>query len=212
MQRIPIEISARHLHLSKADADIIFGKGYQLHVLKNLLQPGSFSTQETVKVIYKGESEEKSLEKVRIIGPFRDHSQLELAKTDAWRLGAKPPIRLSGNIENTLGFEIVGPAGTVTKKEGMIIAKRHLHASPEEAKSLSLKNGDEIEVKAGGDGERELVFCKVIVRVSEDFKLSMHIDTDEGNAAGMVSCGYGEILESSSRLNGHSREGGNPGI
>ncbi len=136
MQRIPIEISARHLHLSKADADIIFGKGYQLHVLKNLLQPGSFSTQETVKVIYKGESEEKSLEKVRIIGPFREYSQLELAKTDARRLGAKPPIRLSGNIENTLGFEIVGPAGTVTKKEGMIIAKRHLHASPEEAKKF----------------------------------------------------------------------------
>lgn len=193
MQRIPIEISARHLHLSRADADIIFGKDYQLHVFKELSQPGSFSTQETVKIIYKGEAEEKSLEKVRIIGPFRDHSQLELAKTDARRLGAKPPIRLSGNIKNTPGFEIVGPAGLVVKKEGMIIAKRHLHASPEEAKKLSLKAGDEIKIKAGEDGERELIFCKVVVRVAENFKLSMHIDTDESNAVGMVSCGYGEI-------------------
>ncbi|MEA3273640.1 MAG: phosphate propanoyltransferase [Patescibacteria group bacterium] len=193
MQRIPIEISARHLHLSRADTDIIFGKGYQLHVFKKLSQPGSFSTQETVKIIYKGKSGEKSLEKVRIIAPLRDHSQLELAGTDARRLGAKPPIRLSGNIEGTPGFEIVGPAGAVAKEEGMIIAKRHLHVSPKEAEELSLKNGNEIKVKAGGDGERELIFCKVVVRVAENFKLAMHIDTDESNAVGMTSCGYGEI-------------------
>jgi putative phosphotransacetylase len=194
MKKILIEVSARHLHLSKADAAIIFGEGYNFNFLKKLSQPEYFSTQETVRIVYQGEKGEKSLENLRIIIPFKEKTQLELAKTDARSLGADPPVRLSGNIEKTPGFKIIGPAGELVKNEGMIIAKRHLHISTEEAKEFNLKNGAEINVRAGEDGERELVFHKVVVRVADNFKLAMHIDTDEGNAAGISGHCLGEII------------------
>ncbi len=194
MKKIPIEVSARHLHLSETDAAFIFGEGYRFNPLKKLSQPGYFSTRETVKIVYQGEKGEKSLDNVRLIVPLRENSQLEISKTDARKLGANPPVRLSGNIEGTPGFKIVGPVGELSKEKGMIIAKRHLHISSVKAKEFGLENGDEIKVRAGAGGERELIFYKVVVRVADNFELAMHIDTDEGNAAGISDYGLGEII------------------
>jgi len=176
--KIPIEISARHIHLSRKDLERLFGRGYELKKFKALSEIGEFAARETVMA----ENKKMAL-KVRVVGPVRPRTQLEVTATEAYHLGIKAPVRLSGDLKGTPGIELIGSKGKVRISEGVIIAQRHLHASPEEAKKLRL--GHRHKVKARTEGERGVVFENVIVRVAKNFRLSMHIDTDEANAAGL---------------------------
>lgn len=177
---IAVEVSARHAHLSQNDLEALFGKDYQLKELKKLSQPGQFAAMETVTV----KTDKDYLEKVRIIGPVRDKTQVELSKTDARLLGINAPLSVSGNLKGSVGATLIGPAGEVELTEGVIVAQRHLHVATTEAKELGLQDGQLIKIKLSG--ERGLVFEQVVVRAKEDFKLVCQIDTDEANAAGLV--------------------------
>jgi len=178
-KKIPVEISARHIHLSQEDLERIFGKGYELKKMKQLTQPSDFAAKETLDI----KVGEKILKNVRIVGPVREKTQVELSTTDSIFLGIKVPFRLSGNIEGTPGAVLIGPQGEIEIKEGLIIPIRHLHANFVEAKELGIKDGEEVSIKI--EGERALVFHKVKVRVKENYALCVHLDTDEGNAAGI---------------------------
>ncbi|MEP6860360.1 MAG: phosphate propanoyltransferase [Deltaproteobacteria bacterium] len=176
---IPVGISARHVHLSRAHCDVLFGAGYELARRQAVTQPGQYVTQESVDVIGpRGE-----LAKVAIINPLRAETQVELARTDAIHLGIDPPLRESGHLEATPGVRLRGPRGEVVLDHGAIIAQRHIHMNPTEALRLGVHDHDMIRVQAGGD--REVVLGDVLVRVSPDYALDLHVDTDEANAAGL---------------------------
>ncbi|MCX6740290.1 MAG: phosphate propanoyltransferase [Candidatus Parcubacteria bacterium] len=177
MPKIRVEVSARHCHLNQKDADILFGKNHKFKVLKMISQPGQYAAAEEVAM--KGPKGEF---KVRIVGPLRKDSQVELAVTDCYRLGVKPVLKVSGNIKGTPGAVLIGPKGKVTLKQGLIVAQRHLHVSSAEAKVLKVKNGQFVSMKI--TGPRGLVFNKVAVRLEKNFKKSFQLDTDEGNACG----------------------------
>jgi acetate kinase len=178
---IPVGVSVRHVHLSRADADVLFGVGYELSRKRDVTQPGQFVTRETVDLIGpKGE-----IRNVAIINPLRKATQVELARTDALKLGVDPPLRESGQLENTPGLKLRGPAGEVEIPSGVILAMRHVHMSPDEAKTFGVGDKDVIRVRAEGD--REMTLGDVLVRVSPAYSLDMHIDTDEANAAGLTS-------------------------
>lgn len=185
---IPVEVSARHCHLSKNDVENLFGKGYELKKIKELSQPSDFACQETVKMRVGN----KIFEKVRIVGPEREQTQAEISLTDAVGSGVNPPLKISGDLNGSAGFILEGPAGTVELEEGLIIAKRHIHCNSEEAKKVGFKNGDIVSVKI--NGERGLIFENVKIRVADNYKLSMQIDTDEGNSAGINKTSQGEIV------------------
>lgn len=185
---VPIGVSARHIHLKPEHIDILFGPGYQLTVMKELSQPGQFAAEETVAVY----GPKGKFDKVRILGPARNLTQLEISRTDSYVLGIKPPVRPSGQIAGTPGFRIVGPKGELTVEEGAIVAARHIHFHPSDAEKWGIKDGQMLKVRVGG--ERGLVFENVLARVHESFALDMHIDTDEANAAGVVTGDTGEIL------------------
>ena len=187
---VPVEISARHIHLSEDDKDILFGKNYKLKPLKKLSQGEDFAAEETVDI----EINEQEIKGIRVVGPERSKTQLELTLSDAYKLKTDIPVRISGEIEKTPGFRIVGPAGVVIKKEGMIVAKRHLHIAPKDAEKHSLKAGDAVSVICCSGGPREITFHQAEVRVREGFNLTLHIDVDEANAAGLKSCGTGKII------------------
>lgn len=188
-KKVLIEVSARHVHLSKDDLEKLFGKNYKLTTIKKLSQPDEFATKETVELVHK----ENKIENVRIMYPLRDHTQVELSFTDSRKLKINPPIRLSGDLINSASIKIIGPKGFISLDYGVIIAKRHFHCSAQTSKELNLINGDEISIKI--KGQRELIFNKVEVRVSDKHKDAIHLDTDEGNAAGIVSPQeYGEII------------------
>ncbi|MFH1780428.1 MAG: phosphate propanoyltransferase [Candidatus Nealsonbacteria bacterium] len=183
-----IEISARHIHLSQTDLAVLFGKNYCLTQKKALTQPGEFAAQETVTVRFK----DKEISSVRIIGPVRQQTQLEISLTDAYNLGITPVIRLSGDIKDTLGMLLAGPKGKVTLKEGAIIAWRHLHISSKEAEKLGMTEKTTVSVKT--EGARSLTFHNIKVRIKEDYQLSVHLDTDEGNAADIKGQTFGELI------------------
>lgn len=186
--RVPIEISARHIHLKQTDLELLFGKGYELKKLKEISQPDQFAARETVTI--KNGVEEIS--NVRIIGPCRDYTQVEISKTDAHNLSIDAPIRNSGDINNTPGICVLGPKGRLFLKSGVIISERHLHLSSEEAKKLNLRHLQLISIKIGGN--RSLIFNNVIVNSRQNVdKLSFQIDTDEANAANVKNGDYGEI-------------------
>ena len=185
---VPVEISARHIHLSQSDANILFGQNHQFETLKELSQRGEFAAKETVDI----ESNEAMLRGVRVVGPMRKATQLELTLSDSYFLKTDIPFRLSGDTAGSRSFRIVGPAGVVEAKEGMIVAKRHLHLSPKDAKRYGLKTGDLVAVHIGG--ERETVFHQIVVRVGKNYQTMVHIDVDEANAAGLKSCGRGKLL------------------
>lgn len=172
-------ISNRHLHITREDLDKLFGVGYELKVKSQLMQPGEFAAEETVKVV----GPKGSFEKVRLLGPLRKVTQLEISITDKFHLGVDAPVRLSGDIKNTPGIKIIGPEGEVDLKEGVIVAKRHVHMTPSDAEYFQIKDGDLVRVKTFG--ERGLIFENVIARVSEKMALECHLDTDEANAAGL---------------------------
>lgn len=183
---IPVAVSNRHVHLSAADIETLFGKEYTLTKLRELNQPGQYACQELVILT----GPKGSIQKIRVLGPARRETQVEILQSDSFRLGIPPAVRMSGELEGTPGGNLAGPAGSVDLKKGVIIAARHLHMAAEEAGWFGLKTGDIVSVKKGG--QRSLLFGNVTVRAGEGHSLEMHIDTDEANAAGM-QCG--EILE-----------------
>jgi len=185
--RVKVEVSARHIHLTRQDINILFGEGHELKNIKKLSQADDFAAEE--KVLFKNKENELSL---RVVGKERKYSQVEISMTDAINLGIDVPLRISGEIENVPKFKIKGPAGET--EVPVIIAKRHLHISSQEALELDLRSGDEVSVKI--EGQRGLIFKNVIVRVAEDYTLACHIDTDEGNSCGFGKiCGEGELLQ-----------------
>ncbi|MBQ9156597.1 MAG: phosphate propanoyltransferase [Eubacterium sp.] len=175
--QIPIGVSNKHIHLSRKDMDVLFGEGSELTPIKDLGQPGQYACAETVAV--KGPKGEFA--RVRVLGPLRSESQVELSKTDARTIGVKAPIRESGVLEGTPGVELVGPEGSVQLERGVIVALRHIHMTPELAKEWGLKDKDIVDVKVNG-GDRAGILGNVIVRVSDKYALEMHVDTDEANA------------------------------
>ena len=177
---IPVGVSNRHIHLSAEHLEILFGKGYELTPIKDLSQPGQFACKEQLTII--GPSL-RAIEGVRVLGPIRRDSQVEISRTDSFTLKVKPPVRESGDIKGSAPITIIGPKGTVTLKEGCIIANRHIHMSDEEGKAFGLNDGDYVTVEI--DGERRTTFYDVQVRVNKAFRLEMHIDTDDANAAGI---------------------------
>lgn len=187
--KIPVGISARHLHISQEHLDILFGKGHQLHVFKDLGQPGQYACEERVDLV----TEKGSFKQVRILGPVRPKTQIELALTDAMKLGLKIPVRDSGDHRDAPGLTLVGPKGQVKLDTGVIAACRHIHMTPAEAAEFGVKDKQFVSVKIG-DAERCLIFDKVLVRVHDSFALEMHVDTDEGNACGAKSGDFAEIV------------------
>ena len=177
---VPVGVSNRHIHLSREDVETLFGAGYELTPMKDLSQPGQFACKETLTLI--GPSL-RPIENVRVLGPVRKASQVEISRTDSFVLKVKPPVRESGDIAGSAPVTIVGPKGVVTLKEGCIIANRHIHMSEEEGAQFGLKDGDYVTVEA--NGERRTTFYDVQVRVNKAFRLEMHIDTDDANAAGI---------------------------
>lgn len=177
--KIPIGVSNRHIHVSQKDLDKLFGEGYNLTKKGELKQPGQFAANETVTI--RGSKGE--FENVRILGPVREESQVEISMTDSFRLGVRPPIKESGQLENTPGLEIIGPKGTVKIPQGTIIALRHIHMTPEQAVKIGVKDKDVVEVETFG--ERQGVLGNVLIRVSDKYSLEMHVDVDEANACSL---------------------------
>ncbi|MBR5437691.1 MAG: phosphate propanoyltransferase [Clostridia bacterium] len=184
-----IETSARHAHVSRRVLDILFGEGYELTKKKDLSQPGQYACEERIQVI----GPKGSFPGVSILGPVRPETQVELSAGDARSIGVKAPIRESGDLEGSGGCKIVGPKGEVELQDGVIIAKRHIHMTPEDAEKYNLVDKQIVSVKAETDG-RSLIFGDVIVRVNPAYALAMHIDTDESNAASCVPGMMGDIL------------------
>ena len=178
---VPVGISNRHIHLSKEDVATLFGEGYALTPIKDLSQPGQFACKEQLTII--GPSM-RAIEGVRVLGPERKASQVEISLTDAYQLRLRPPVRESGNLKGSAPVTIVGPKGVVTLNEGCIIANRHIHMSPSEASVFGLKDFDRVTVEVV-DATRPARWYGVQVRVHQDFRLEMHVDTDDANSVGM---------------------------
>ncbi|MNB91588.1 phosphate propanoyltransferase [Paenibacillus camerounensis] len=186
---VPVGVSARHIHLTQEHVEALFGAGYQLTEFKPLSQPGQFAANEQVAVI----GSKGKFDKVRILGPARPASQLEISRTDSFSLGVKAPVRESGHIDGTPGITLKGPAGEVELETGVIIAARHIHFHTSEAEAWGIADKQLLKVRLGG--ERGLVLENVLARVSDSFKLDMHIDTDEANAAGANNGDTAEIVD-----------------
>ncbi|MBQ9047851.1 MAG: phosphate propanoyltransferase [Solobacterium sp.] len=190
MEKFLVEVSARHVHLTQDDMDVLFGKGSELHPRKELSQPGQYASEE--KVVLRGPKGEL---RATVLGPLRSATQVELSLTDARSLGVTAQIRESGDLAGTTGgLTLVGPAGELPLECGVIAAKRHIHMTPADAEKYGVKNGEIVGVKIETDG-RSVIFGDTVIRVSEKFSLAMHIDTDESNAAGIVGSAQGEIVK-----------------
>jgi acetate kinase len=174
---IPIGVSAHHVHLSQVDVEQLFGPDHRLTPFSPLSQPGQFACEEQLRLI----GPRGSIDRVRVLGPERSQTQIEISRTEGYRLGIRAPVRMSGDLDGTPGLVLEGPAGQVEVKHGVIYAQRHMHMTPTDARRLGLENGDVVRVRV--EGERELIFGDVAVRVSPKFKLEFHLDTDEANAA-----------------------------
>jgi acetate kinase len=188
-KKIPIAVSARHVHLCRETLDALFGKGYELTPMKPLSQPGQFAANETVTLT----GPKNKIEQVRILGPLRPKDQVEISRTDEFFLGLDAPVRESGHTENTPGMTLTGPYGSAHLQTGVICAWRHIHMHPDDAKEFGVQDKDIVSVDVD-DPDRPLTFHNVLIRVSDKFRLEMHIDTDEGNAAEIRSGETGELL------------------
>ena len=196
---VVVEISARHVHVSQEDLETLFGKGYELTVKKMLSQPGQYACEERVRVIgTKGE-----FPAVSILGPTRPATQVELSLTDARSIGVAAPVRESGDIAGSGACKLVGPAGEVDLTEGVMAAKRHIHATTKDAEEMGLENGEIVSVEIPTANDRSLTFGDVVVRVSDSYALAMHIDTDEANAAGMKPNTIGIVKKQSASQKAH---------
>lgn len=178
---IPVGISNRHIHLTAADVETLFGPGYTLTPLKDLSQPGQYACKETLTLV--GPSM-RAIEGVRVLGPVRKASQVEISATDSYQLKVNPPVRESGDTAGSAPITVIGPKGVLTLKEGCIIANRHIHMSEDDAARFGVKDGDYIDVDVTS-GTRRTRWYDVQIRVSKDFRLEMHVDTDDANSAGI---------------------------
>lgn len=178
---IPVGVSNRHCHLTREHFKILFGAAAEPKRVKDIKQPGFYAAEELISV----QGPKGVLHKIRLVAPYRDHTQIEIAVTDALALGLKPPVRESGDVKGSAGATLIGPAGKVDVREGVIVAQRHLHFSPSEAAAWGMKSGEVVRVRAGTGGGRSTVFEDVVVRVSDKYSLEFHVDTDEANAAGI---------------------------
>lgn len=185
---LPIGMSNRHIHLTKDDLETLFGEGYELTRRKDLSQPGQFAAEEKVDLI----GPKRAIKGVRVLGPVRNATQVEVSVSDAFTLGVKPVIRNSGDIKDTPGVKVVGPKGEIDLKEGVIVAARHIHMHTDEAKEFGVKDGDIVSVKVSGI--RGIIFDNVLIRSGEKHKLEMHVDIEEGNAAGTKNGDLVEII------------------
>jgi len=185
---VSIEVSARHLHITQSDLEVLFGEGYKLEPAKDLSQPGEFASTAEVSIV----GPKDKLDNVRIVGPCRNHTQIELSRTDCYHTGIDAPLRLSGKIIGSGACKLVGPAGELELEEGVIVAKRHIHMNLAQAHQLGVSNAQTVKVSV--EGPRALVFDEVELRVKEEYDLSMHVDTDEANASGIKDKVFGEII------------------
>ncbi len=183
---LPAALSNRHIHLSKEDIETLFGEGYELTRKKDLSQPGQYACEEKVDLI----GPKKSINGVRVLGPARPKTQIEVSLADGFVLGVKPPVRDSGDIAGSPGVKIVGPKGEVELNEGVIAAARHIHMHPDNAKEFGVEDNQRVKVRT--TGERSIVFENVLVRSKDSYALEMHVDVDEGNAAGLKN---GDMVE-----------------
>lgn len=189
--QIPIEISARHIHVTQEDLEILFGDGYKLSNLKDISQPNQFAAEEVLKLV----GPKATLSKVRIVGPVRNQSQVELAATDCFQLGIESQVFRSGDLKDSPGgLTLVGSKGKVELNSGVIVAQRHLHISPKQAEEFGLKHLDNIKIRT--NGMRGLIFDNVVVRSREGKdELAVHLDTDEANAAGVKHGDQGWLVK-----------------
>lgn len=184
-----VEVSARHVHVTKEVLETLFGKGYELTPKKDLSQPGQFACEERVTVV----GAKRELAGVSILGPVRPETQVEISLTDARSIGVSAPVRESGDIAGSGACKLVGPCGEVELKEGVIAAKRHIHMTPADAEIMGVCDKQIVKVAMNTEG-RKTVYDDVVVRVSDKYALAMHIDTDESNAAGIVGKLMGEVI------------------
>lgn len=184
--RLPIALSNRHLHLSKEDITALFGEGYELVKMKDLSQPGQYAAEEKVDIV----GPKGAIKGVRVLGPARPKTQIEISLTDSFMLGVNPPVRDSGDLADSPGVKIIGPKGEVVLNEGVILASRHIHMHTTDAEKFGVTDKQRVKVRTFGD--RGLVFENVLVRVHPTYALEMHVDVDEGNAASVKN---GELVE-----------------
>jgi putative phosphotransacetylase len=193
---IPIGVSSRHFHMSQADLEILFGTGYQLTKLRDISQKGQFASNETLTAV----GPKGKIEKIRIVGPTRGKTQLEISRSDAVLLGIDPPVRYSGDLTNSASVSLIGTKGELHLKEGVIIAQRHIHMSPADAKNFGVKDRDRVVVAPvakmlpPNSEDRTIIFDNVLIRVHESFVLDFHIDHDEANAAGLKTGDHVRVL------------------
>ncbi|MGM9971023.1 MAG: phosphate propanoyltransferase [Anaeroplasmataceae bacterium] len=190
MKQILIETSARHVHVTQETLEKLFGAGATLTVKKELSQPGQFASEQKVQVVGP-----KGAINCSILGPCRKDNQVELSFTDARTIGVTAPIRESGDVKGSAACKLVGPAGEVELTEGVIVAKRHIHMTKADAAEFGVENGQIVDVKVVNETGRKLVFCDTVVRVSDNYALAMHIDTDECNAGCLAGVIYGELVK-----------------
>lgn len=187
--KVPCGVSNRHLHLSQADLETLFGPGAQLTVFRDLKQPGQYAAEEVVNLI----GPKGTIKNVRVLGPVRKQTQIEVSRTDSFVLGIKPPVRDSGDLKGSAPITLEGPKGRVELTEGVILAVRHVHLHTSEAAMIGVKDKELLSVRVGG--ERALVFEKVLARVNDQFALEFHVDTDEANAASLKNGDEVELVK-----------------
>lgn len=186
---IPVGISNRHLHLSQADQDRLFGEGYQMTKIKDLSQPGQYACKETVTIC----GPKGAIENVRILGPVRSKTQVEILAGDCFKLGTASPSRLSGDLQGSPGITIIGPKGSVQTAEGLIVAQRHIHMTPEDARRIGVTDGQTVSIQI--EGPRGGVYGNVAVRANDASALECHIDTEEANAMSVNSLSKIKIIK-----------------
>jgi len=188
-RRLPVAISGRHVHLAKDDFEALFGKGYGLTKHKNLSQTGQFASREKVTI----EVNNNRIENVRVLGPFREETQIEITISDARRLGVEPIVRDSGKLKGSPSIKLIGPRGEIILPYGCIVAKRHIHMSPQDASLFGVRNNQNVSVRFYG--ERGGIMDNVVVKINDTYKLEMHIDADEANAFNVKSNDIVEVIK-----------------
>lgn len=187
--RIPIGISVRHVHLTKEHLELLFGKDYNLEILKELSQVGEYASVETISI----KGPKGTIDRVRVLGPTRNYTQVEVSKTDAYKLGLNPPVRESGDIKDSSPIILVGPSGEIELSEGCIIATRHIHITPNEIKKMGLKNVTKVSLLV--DGIKGGIMHNVSLKISDAYSLECHLDTDDGNAFLINQGDFGTIIK-----------------